>query len=84
MNPFVELWEAPVATLAALAYALVLLAALLATWYGATRNALYLTDRYQDGWKYLPPFWWSLRAVAMLLVAALDLLLLAGIVHVLT
>jgi len=83
MNPFIRLYEAPVETLTASAYALVLLGALLATWYAATRNLLTLIDTYQDGWLILPPFGWTLRVVGMLLVASLDLLLIAGIVHVL-
>lgn len=83
-NPFVALYDDPVATLTALAYGLTLLAALLGTWYAAGRNALYLYDRFQNGWLALPPLWYTVRAVAMLLVAAVDALLVAGIVYVWT
>lgn len=82
-NPFIRLFEAPVESLTAGAYALLLVAALLTTWYAGGRNALTLYDTYQQGWLVLPTFWWTVRAVGMLLVVALDLLLVAGIIHVL-
>jgi hypothetical protein len=84
MNPFIELYQQPVETLSAAAYALVLLAALLATWYAAGRNLLWLIDRYQDGWLVLPPFWYTARSIALILILAVDLLLVAGIVWILT
>ena len=84
MNPFIELFEQPVATLTAGAYALVLVAALVTTWYAAGRNALTLYDTYQNGWLVLPPVGWIARAVGLLLVAAIDLLLIAGIIYVVT
>lgn len=84
MNPFIALFEEPVRTLTALAYAWVLLGVLVLTWWAATRNALNLWDSYRDGWLYLPPPVWTLRAVGMCAIVAVDLLLLAGIVHVLT
>ena len=83
-NPFVRLFEAPVESLTAGAYALVLLAALIASWYLAGRNLLYLHKQYQNGWLYLVPFWYMLRLTALVLVVAVDLLLIAGIIHVLT
>lgn len=83
-NPFVALFERPVATLTAAAYALVLLSALVATTYAGTRNAVYLADRFQNGWRYLAPLWYTVRIIATLLVIAVDLLLVAGIVHVLS
>lgn len=83
-NPFVALYESPVETLTAGAYALVLLAFLVATWYAAGRNALTLYDDFQDGWLVLVPFWYTVRAVGMFLLGAIDLLLIAGIVQVLT
>ncbi len=84
MNPFIELFEQPVETLTAGAYALVLLSALLATWYAAGRNALTLYDSYQNGWLVLPTIWWVARAVGLLLIVAIDLLLVAGIIYVVT
>jgi hypothetical protein len=83
-NPFVALYEHPVATLTAFAYGLTLLAALVGTWYAAGRNAIYLWDRWRDGWLALPPLWYTVRAVAMLLVVATDALLLAALVYVWT
>lgn len=84
MNPFIRLYEAPVESLTAGAYALVLIAALVASWYAAGRNLLYLQKQYQNGWRYLVPFWYMVRLTALVLVVAVDLLLVAGIIHVLT
>ncbi len=83
-NPFVRLFEAPVEVLTATAYALVLLTALLATWYALGRNLLWLSQRWQTGWRYLPSPMWVARAGGGLLVIAVDCLLLAGVVHLLT
>jgi hypothetical protein len=76
--------EAPVATLTDAAWACILLAALVATWWAAGRNALYLQEQYQNGWKYLVPFWYATRTVGMLLVLAVDLWLVAALVAVLS
>lgn len=84
MNPFIRLYEAPVESLTAGAYALVLIAALVASWYAAGRNLLYLQKQYQNGWRYLVPFWYMVRLVGLVLVVAVDLLLVAGIIHTLT
>jgi hypothetical protein len=84
VNPFIRLYEAPVESLTAGAYALVLVAALVASWYAAGRNLLYLQKQYQNGWRYLVPFWYMVRLTALVLVVAVDLLLVAGIIHVLT
>jgi hypothetical protein len=83
-NPFIRLYEMPVESLTAGAYALVLVAALMATWYGLGRNLLYLHQRWRNGWSLLIPFWYAARVIAILLVAAIDMLLVAGIVGVLT
>jgi len=83
-NPFVRVYEAPVESLTAGAYALVLLAALVVSWYALGRNALYLEDQWRDGWLVLVPFWYAARVVGALLIVALDLLLVAGIIAVLT
>jgi hypothetical protein len=83
-NPFIRLYEMPVATLTDAAYVLILLAVLVATWWAAGRNALYLSENYQNGWKYLIPAWYALRLIGMLVTAAVDLWLLAGIIGVLT
>jgi hypothetical protein len=84
VNPFIRLYEAPVESLTAGAYALVLIAALVASWYAAGRNLLYLQKQYQNGWRYLVPFWYMVRLVGLVLVVAVDLLLVAGIIHTLT
>jgi len=83
-NPFVRLFEAPVEAMTAGAYALVLAAALAASWYALGRNLLYLTEQWQEGWLVLVPFWYAARVVGLLLLVALDLLLVAGIIGVLT
>lgn len=82
-NPFLRLYDAPVQSLTDAAFVLVLLAALMATWWAGGRNALWLYTRYQSNWKYLPPWEYAARSVVMLLVIALDLALLAAIVGIL-
>lgn len=84
MNPFVRVFEAPVEALTAGAYALVLVAALVASWYALGRNLLYLEDQWREGWLVLVPLWYAARVVGLLLLVALDLLLIAGIIGVLT
>jgi len=83
MNPFIELYQHPVDTLTAAAYVALLLAALVATWWAAGRNALYLSDQYQNGWRYLVPFWYAVRCLALLVIVSIDLALIAAIIHVL-
>lgn len=84
MNPFVAAFERPVTSLTAGAYALLLLAALVGTWWAAVPNVLYLDDRFQDGWLVLVPGAYAARVIAVLLIVAVDLLLIAGIIGVLT
>lgn len=84
MNPFIRLYEAPVEALTAGAYALLLVAALVATWYALSRNLMTLYQDYQKGWLILPPIAWTARAVGALVIVAIDLLLLAAIIGVLT
>jgi len=79
-NPFVALYETPAETLLASAYALVLVGVLLLTWWALGRNALWLTENYRDGWLYLIPLDYALRAVAALVLLAVDLAVLAAIV----
>jgi len=83
-NPFVELANDPVAVLTAAAYATVLLAALVGTWWALSRNLAYLDEWWQDGWRLLIPLEYAVRVMVAVVLVALDLLLLAGIVHVLT
>lgn len=83
-NPFLRLYEAPVEALTAGAYALLLLAALFATWYALGRNLMTLYSDYQNGWYALPPAGYTARVVGALVILALDLLLIAAIIGVLT
>jgi len=83
-NPFIELFHDPVGSLTAVAYALVLLAALVATWYALGRNLLTLYSDYQNGWIALPPGPYTARVIGALLIVAIDLLLIAGIIGVLS
>lgn len=82
MNPFIRLYEAPVETLTAAAYVAVLLGALVCSWWALGRNLLYLRDRFQNGWKYLVPFWYAVRIGATTLLVAVDLLLIGAIIYV--
>ena len=82
-NPAVRLTDAPVETLTEFGWALVLVAALVGTWWALGRNLLYLTEEYQQGWRYLIPFRYAARVFFTLLIVAVDLWLLAGVVHVL-
>jgi len=83
-NPFVRLFEAPAETLTAAAYACLLLGALMLTWWAAARNVVVLDDRWQDGWQLLVPLGYAVRLAAMAAIVAVDLLLVAGIIYVLT
>lgn len=82
-NPFLELYQHPVATLTAAAYVALLLGALVATWWAAGRNLMYLDDQFQEGWLYLIPLRYTARLVATLGIVAVDLLLVAAIIGVL-
>lgn len=82
MNPIIRLYESPVESLADAGWVAILLAALVATWWAAGRNLLYLSEQYQNGWKYLVPFWYAVRLIGMLAILAVDLWLLSGIIAV--
>ena len=82
-NPFIRLLEAPVETLTATAYVLVLLAFLVLTWYALGRNILTLQADYRDGWYVLPPFVYVVRIAGALVIIAIDLLLIATIIYTL-
>jgi hypothetical protein len=85
-NPFVELFRAPVETLTAAAYAFVLLSALVLTWYALVRNTLAFQAEYssRSDVRWLLPLRLTARAAAACLIIAVDLLLIAGIIYVLT
>lgn len=82
-NPVIALVENPSAALADAGWALILLAALVATWWAAGRNLLWLDDRWRDGWLFLPPLGYAARTVALLIVVAIDCWLLAALVALL-
>lgn len=84
MNPVIYLLEQPTAALTDAGWLCVLLAALTATWWAAGRNALYLEDNYQEGWRFLVPFWYAVRLIGMFLIAAVDLWLIAAILTILS
>lgn len=82
-NPVVRLYESPVESLTDAGWLFVLLAALVATWWAAGRNVLWLDDQWGNGWKFLPPFWVAVRIVALLGIVAVDLWLMAAMLAVL-
>jgi hypothetical protein len=82
VNPFIELYQHPVDTLTAAAYISLLLGALVATWWAAGRNLMYLDDQFQEGWLYLIPLRYTARLVATLGIVAVDLWILAAIIGV--
>jgi len=84
MNPFIRLVEDPVTTTALAAYALVLLAALLATWYVLGRNLLTLYVQYTKQAWTTPPAPWAARAIAVPLILAVDLLLAGALIWLAT
>lgn len=84
MNPFVALFENPVPTLTAAAYAVFLLTLLVATWWGLGRNLLYLVENWQDGWKLLIPGDYVAHLFATGIIVSVDLLLIAATIYVLT
>ena len=87
MNPFIELFRAPVATLTALAYALGLLTLLALTlafcWTNAV-TAYTQFDRNWHSWNYLPPTTWVLRVAAIPAILAVDAWALGALIWLLT
>lgn len=90
-NPVVRLYDAPVETLATLAYALVLLGVTVAlagkTWDTAlwTANAVKRRENpqvYGDAWSVVPPAGVYLRVFWTCLLAAAECLLVAGLIHI--
>lgn len=84
MNPFIEFARDPVTVSALLAYALVVIAALLATTYVLTRNLMTLyTSWAKSAWTF-PTAPWFGRAVAVPLILAVDALLFGALVWLVT
>lgn len=86
MNPFIALYEDPVATLTALAYALSLATLLVLTLAATYRNALWLYVRWDrqrpQEWEFVPPAWWLIRLAAIPAVLAIDAWALAALIWV--
>jgi|APHM01.1.fsa_nt_gi hypothetical protein len=80
-NPAVHLIENPVAALTDAGWLLMLLAALLLTWWALGRNLIYLIERYQDGWRYLIPLRYAARSVVALVILGVDLWLISAVVY---
>ena len=82
MNPFIRVWEAPVETAALIAYAFILLAALIATWYVLSTNVMTLKVRWdRKTWTYVPPMDFVFRIVGSLFILAVDWLLFGALVY---
>lgn len=87
MNPFIELYQDPVGTLAALGYALGLTTLLVITvavcWSNAV-TAYTQYDRNWHSWNYLPPAGWILRVAAVPGILAVDAWALSALIWLLT
>lgn len=87
MNPFVRLYEAPVETLAALGYVLLLVTLLVLTLAACWRNTITLYvrwDRQRPGqWEYVPPLDWLVRLAAIPFILAIDAWAVAALVWIL-
>lgn len=87
MNPFIELYQHPVEVLAALGYALLLVALLVATVAACCRNAVWLSVRWDrqrpQQWEYVPPIWWLVRLAAIPFILAIDAWALAALIWLL-
>ena len=84
MNPFVELYQDPVASLTALGYALALVTLLVLTLAATWRNSIWLYVRWDrqrpQEWEYVPPTGWLLRLAAVPFVLAIDAWALAALI----
>jgi len=92
LNPFVALWEDPVTTLTALAYALALLGSSVGVAGAAYRTGLRLyleVHHRRDGrnyapeWEYVPPWRVIGIAVGVFALAAVWAALVAGVIFML-
>lgn len=91
VNPFVELWANPVTTLAALAYVLFLAGVSIALAGWAWSTALWIRNAYANRraretfgpeWEYVPPLQVYGRVALLCVLAAVEALLLGGVVYV--
>lgn len=90
MNPFIALYEDPVAVLGTLAYALLLLAATVALAGVMWSTMLHLSNAWEyrgvkgkfgPQWAYVPPMAVFGRVSALLLLGAVEAFLLATLVY---
>ena len=88
MNPFIEFFQDPVATLSVLGYALLLVTLLVATLGLVWSNAVWVKTRWDrqrpQQWEYVPPTWWLLRVAAIPFILAIDAWTLAALIWLLT
>lgn len=78
-NPFIRFVEDPVTTSALAAYACLLFAALVATWYVLGRNLLTLYVNHKNSSWVLPPGPWAARALGVFVILAIDFLLVGAL-----
>jgi len=88
MNPFIELFRSPVATLTALGYAGLLFALLWLTSAGLWRNAITLRVRWErqrpGQWEYVPPGSFIGRVAAFPALLWIDAWVLAALIWLVT
>lgn len=89
MNPFIRLYETPVESLTLAAYLLILVVALVWTWWLLTRNVLELyrqatTETWAKNTPLYPPFKFVWRLATVPAIVAVDLFLLAAFIHFIT
>lgn len=88
-NPFIALFERPVVTITALAYAVFLLVVIyglaVTTWKNAiTLYLRWANQRHQWESVYNPPTMWLARIAGNALLLVVALLAIAALIHVLT
>lgn len=76
MNPFIELYQNPVAFFATLGYVLMLATLVVATAGAVYRNFWWLLIRWQNQrpqqWQYIPPAMWLARAALIPFILMVD------------
>lgn len=86
-NPFIELFQHPVATLLTLGYGLALATLLIATAGICWKNAVVVYTQYDrnwHSWNYLPPGTWLARVAAIPAILAVDVWALGALIWLLT
>lgn len=84
MNPFIELYQHPVASLIALGYSLGLACLVFLTLAACYRNALRVKQSWDHRgprtWEYVPPAGWLLRVAAIPAILAVDAWAIAALI----